>query len=196
MSEQYFTAEPTSAHSESACEFVYRGHTLRFTTDSGVFSRGEIDYGTRTLLGALRGVSGRALDLGCGWGAIGVCVGKAFPGCEIVMADINERAAALAQRNAEENGVRADVVLSDGFANVEGYFDVILTNPPIRAGKQVIYRLFAQSAERLKHGGRLILVIRKKQGADSALRYLNTLFSAVETVDRSGGFHVIQCTKE
>lgn len=196
MSEQYFAADPTAAHNEAACAFTYRGHALNFVTDAGVFSRGEIDHGTKTLLDALESPVGRALDLGCGWGAIGVSVGKAFPECEIVMADINARAVALARRNAEANGVRADVLESDGFADIPGAFDLVMTNPPIRAGKQTIYRLFAQSAERLNPGGRLVLVIRKQQGAASAVQYLKTLFDAVETVGRSGGFHVIQCTKE
>ncbi len=196
MSEQYFSAAPTSAHNRATCEFAYRGQKLAFTTDSGVFSRGEMDFGTKTLLEALDGLHGRVLDLGCGWGAVGVSVGKAFPDCEIAMGDVNERAVALSKQNAEKNGVLAHIVLSDGLTDIQGEFDVILTNPPIRAGKQVIYRLFAQSAERLRPGGRLLLVIRKKQGADSAVKYLNTLFKAVETIDRSGGFHVIQCTKE
>lgn len=196
MSEQYFSKAPTSAHNEEPCRFDYRGQTLRFTTDAGVFSRGEVDYGTETLLGALEDISGRVLDLGCGWGAVGISVKKAFPDCEMVMGDVNERAVALTRKNAEENGVSAQIYQSDGLMGIPGDFDVVLTNPPIRAGKQAIYRLFAESEMRLRIGGRLILVIRKKQGADSAVKYLKTLFTSVETIDRSGGFHVIECTKE
>ena len=170
MSEQYFSAQPSSAHSESAFDYAYRGHALRFVTDAGVFSRGEMDRGTDTLLSALHELSGRVLDLGCGYGTIGVSAAKAFPDCEMVMTDVNERAAALAKRNAEKNGVAAEVLTGDGFERVAGDFDVILTNPPIRAGKQVIYRLFAESAARLNAGGRLFLVIRKQQGADSAVK--------------------------
>lgn len=196
MSEQYFSHSPSSAHREASCAFAYRGRELTFVSDAGVFSRGEVDFGTKTLLSALPDMRGRVLDLGCGYGVIGVSVGAAYPDCEVVMCDVNERALELARTNADKNGVTARVVLSDGLDAVTGDFDFIVTNPPIRAGKQVIYRLFAQSAERLSPDGKLFLVIRKKQGADSAQRYLETLFGNVRTLDRSGGFHVLQCTKE
>ncbi|MBQ6257979.1 MAG: methyltransferase, partial [Clostridia bacterium] len=92
------------------------------------------------------------------------------------------------------NGVRAEAVQSDGLERVEGPFDYILTNPPIRAGKQVIYRLFAESAQKLSPEGSLYIVIRKQQGAESAVKYLKTIFQQVDTVDKSGGFWVIRCS--
>ena len=104
-----------------------------------------------------------------------------------------ERALELAGKNAQRNGVAAETYLSDGLENVPGSFDFILTNPPIRAGKQVIYKMFADSAERLNENGQLYLVIRKQQGAESALKYLKTVFGQVETVEKSGGFWVIRC---
>ena len=84
-------------------------------------------------------------------------------------------------------------VLSDGLDGVEGTFDYIITNPPIRAGKQVIYRMFAQSAARLNAGGELYIVIRRQQGAESAVKYLKTLFEQVDTIEKSGGFWIIRC---
>lgn len=195
MNEHYYTSSPESAHQYETCTLVYRGENLRFTTDAGVFSRGEIDFGTKTLMNALpEELSGRGLDLGCGWGAVGVTVGKKWPGCPMVMSDVNERAVGLARQNAEANGVSAEVIQSDGLENVPGNFDFILTNPPIRAGKETIYRLFRESADRLVGGGSLYLVIRKQQGAESAIRYLKTIFVHVETIDKSGGFWVIRCT--
>jgi len=197
MSDHYYSASPQSEHRYAACDFEYRGAFLRFTTDAGVFSRGEVDFGTRVLLGALPDeMTGDVLDLGCGWGAIGVTVGKKYPDCRVTMCDVNERAAELARKNAGENGVNAHVAVSDGVTGVQGTFDTILTNPPIRAGKQVIYGLFAAAKERLNKGGELYLVIRKQQGADSAVKYLKTLFAQVETIERSGGFHVIRCREE
>ena len=194
MNDHYYSAAPVSEHRYAEAEYAYRGEALRFTTDAGVFSRGEVDFGTDTLLRALPGeMTGRVLDLGCGWGAVGVSVGKKYPACRIVMSDVNERALDLARKNAAANGVRAETVQSDGLEKVEGTFDYILTNPPIRAGKQVIYRLFAQSAEKLTGEGALYLVIRKQQGAESALKYLKTVFRRVETVEKSGGFWVIRC---
>ena len=179
------------------CCYVYRGVELRFATDAGVFSRGEVDFGTDVLLRALPGeMAGDVLDVGCGWGAIGISVGKAYPACRVTMCDVNERAVSLARDNARQNGVEARALVSDGLKEIAGDFDFILTNPPIRAGKQVIYAIFAQARERLKARGALYLVIRKQQGADSAVRYLKTLFAQVDTIARSGGFHVIRCRKE
>lgn len=194
MSDHYFSASPTSEHRYTEVEYVYRGETLRFLTDAGVFSRGEVDFGTDVLLRALpQEMAGRVLDLGCGWGAVGSSVGKKYPACRIVMSDVNERALALAAKNAAANGVQAETAQSDGLERVEGPFDYILTNPPIRAGKQVIYRLFAESAQKLSPEGSLYIVIRKQQGAESAVKYLKTIFQQVDTVDKSGGFWVIRC---
>ena len=194
MNDHYFSASPASGHQYQTAEWTYRGHVLRFTTDAGVFSKGEVDFGTATLLKALpEEMAGRVLDLGCGWGAVGMSVGKAFPECEIVMSDVNQRALELSEKNAKANGVPAQIVASDGLASVPGTFDYIITNPPIRAGKQVIYKMFADSAERLNENGQLYLVIRKQQGAESALKYLKTIFNEVDTVEKSGGFWVIRC---
>ena len=194
MSEQYFTGKPTSESRPVDCEFEYRGHGLKFTTDAGVFSKGVLDNGTRILLKALpESMQGRVLDLGCGWGPVGVSLGKVFPQLDIVMSDVTERALDLAKSNAARNGVKASGLLSDGLDRVEGMFDYIITNPPIRAGKQVIYRLFAQSALQLTENGELYIVIRKQQGAESAIKYLKTLFEQVNTIEKSGGFWIIRC---
>lgn len=196
MNEHYFSSNPESAHRYAECDFTYRGHVLHFRSDAGVFSRGEVDAGTRILLEALpEEISGRVLDLGCGWGPVGVSVGKACPECDIVMSDVNERALGLAAENAAQNGVKALTLCSDGLDAVDGVFDCVITNPPIRAGKQVIYRLFHDCVEKLTPEGELYIVIRKQQGAESALKYLKTIYKTVDTIDKSGGFWVIRCRK-
>ena len=192
MSEHYYTANPASAHDEWQIAFTALGSELRCTTDAGTFSRDGLDRGTALLLEALPPLSGRVLDLGCGWGAIGVALGKKYPALDIQMTDVNQRAAALARRNLAANGVRAEVVEGDGFERVTGKFDAIVTNPPIRAGKAVIYALFARARDFLNPGGALYIVIRKQQGAPSALKYLKETFAEAETIDRSGGFHVMR----
>lgn len=192
MSDHYYTENPASAHDERVVRLKALGNELTFTTDAGVFSRDGLDRGTEALLEALPALSGRVLDLGCGWGAVGVALGKQQPALEIVMTDINRRAVELARRNLDANGVRAEVVQGDGFENVTGEFDAILTNPPIRAGKAVIYGLFARASDFLKPGGALYVVIRKQQGAPSALKYLKEIFAEAEVINRSGGFHVIR----
>ena len=194
MTDQYFAKRPSAESRPVDTEFTYRGHTLRLTTDSGVFSRGEVDEGSALLLDSLPALTGRVLDLGCGAGVIGVSVGKAYP-VELVQSDVNERALALTRENLKRNVVAGTVVESDGFAALEGLFDTILTNPPIRAGKAVIYRLFAEARDHLKEGGALYLVIRKQQGAESARKYLETLFPSVEMIERKKGFWVLRCIR-
>lgn len=194
MSEQYFAQEPSAKSRPAPCQAVFSGHTLSFMTDGGVFSRGEMDAGTRILLSALPvPMRGRILDLGCGWGAVGVCLSKAYPECYVVSSDVNTRALALCRDNYHKNGCAGEVIESDGFERIDGDFDAIVTNPPIRAGKQVIYRLFSEAASRLRPGGALYIVIRKQQGAPSALAYLKTLFYNVHVIDKSGGYWVIAC---
>ena len=196
MSDHYYTENPQSAHDERRVRLTALGNELTFTTDAGVFSRDGLDRGTEALLEALPALSGRVLDLGCGWGAVGVALGKRYPALQIVMTDINRRATELARRNLDENGVAAEVVQGDGFEAVTGAFDAIVTNPPIRAGKAVIYGLFEQARAFLKPGGALYIVIRKQQGAPSALKYLKEIYAEAEIIDRSGGFHVIRARVE
>lgn len=194
MNDQYYTREPGSESRPVACEFDYRGKHLRFMTDAGVFSKGELDQGTRLLLDTLPDtMEGDILDLGCGWGPVGICLKTVWPQTEVTLADVNLRALALSRENAVRNSVNVTCVESDGFSALEGrLFDAIVTNPPIRAGKQVIYRMFAEASEHLKEGGSLFLVIRKQQGAESCLKYLKTIFSSVEKRGRSGGFWVLE----
>lgn len=192
MSEHYYTPSPASAHDERRLTVRALGVEMSFVTDSGVFSRDGLDAGTRVLLEALPPLSGRVLDLGCGWGAMGGVLAKVYPDARFVLSDINARAVELAARNLRANGLRnARAVCGDGFAAVEGCFDWILTNPPIRAGKQVIYGLFAQARDFLAPGGTLALVIRTQQGAKSAERFLRGLYASVKTLDISGGYRVL-----
>lgn len=195
--DHYYTATPHSEHKPAVVHCTYRGHDLTFDTDSGVFSRTELDRGTEVLLNALPDtLSGQVLDMGCGYGVIGVAVGKHWPACQVTMADINERACGLSRENARKNGVEALVLESDGYERVkEQHFDLILQNPPIRAGKAVIYRMFADAAACLEPAGELWLVIRKQQGAPSAMTYLKTLFETVEAVEKKSGFWVLRCAQ-
>lgn len=191
--DQYYTRCPQSESRPATCSFSYRGCALSFQTDAGVFSRGELDEGTRLLLEALPALQGDVLDLGCGWGPIGIGVAKANPGCRVTMVDVNLRALELCRGNAERNGAAVECLESDGMAALaDRRFDAVVTNPPIRAGKQVIYRMFADAAATLKPGGALYLVIRKQQGAESCVRYLKTIYGQVERLSREGGFWVLR----
>ena len=188
MSEHYYTENPQSAHDERLIEVRALGNVLRFTTDAGVFSRDGLDRGTEVLLNALPELKGR--------GAVGVALGAKCPGLEIVMTDVNARAVELSRRNLALNGVRAEILQGDGFVPMTGTFDAIVTNPPIRAGKAVIYGLFDRARDFLNPGGRLYVVIRKQQGASSALKHLKERYKTAEVIDRGGGFWVIEASVE
>ena len=196
MTEYYYTSAPTSEHEERHFNHVFAGKVLRFQTDAGVFSKQHIDPGSELLCKALPGdLSGRVLDMGCGWGAMTILTLAKCPGCEVTMADVNERALELAKENVAANRMQAKAILSDGFENVEGEFEAVMTNPPIRAGKAVIYKMFEDAKEHLVPGGVLYLVIRKQQGAPSALKFLKELYGKAEVIERDGGYWIIACTK-
>jgi len=192
MNDHYYTVNPTSAHDVRTVAVDVLGVSARFDTDAGVFSRDGLDTGTRALLEALPALHGRILDLGCGWGPVGTVLKKKYPGAQIVMTDVNQRAVELSRKNLRLNGAEADVYQGDGFENVPGSFDFIITNPPIRAGKAAIYAMFAEARRRLNPGGALYIVIRKQQGAPSALKYLKEIFDEAEVIDREAGFWTIE----
>ena len=196
MAEHYYTNNPTSEHEERSFRAVFAGRVLAFDTDAGVFSKQHVDPGSELLCKSLPDdLSGDVLDMGCGWGAMTVMTLARFPKAQVTMADVNERALALAVSNVEKNRMQAKAILSDGFEKVEGMFDAVITNPPIRAGKAVIYKMFEDAKEHLRDGGRLFLVIRKQQGAPSALKFLKELYAKAEVIERDGGYWIIECIR-
>lgn len=196
MPEHYYTASPQSAHEDRHFNHVFAGKVLRFCTDAGVFSKQHIDPGSELLCRSLPPeLSGDVLDMGCGWGAMTVLTLAAHPDVRMTMADVNERALALARQNVEQNGMRAEAVLSDGFSQIAGTFDAVITNPPIRAGKAVIYKMFEDARAHLRDGGALYLVIRKQQGAPSALKFLKERYASAEVIERDGGYWILRCER-
>jgi len=198
MSDHYYTNRPVSAHDEEHFTFELRGHSFRFTTDSGVFSRDRVDYGSVLLIETMQiPRSAEVLDVGCGYGPIGLAAAKLADQGKVTMIDINERAVALAKRNAETNGIRnVEVLVSDVYEAVKAKtFDVILTNPPIRAGKEIVHRIFEEGYEHLQAGGQMWVVIQKKQGAPSAFRKLQEIYQEVTEVERSKGYFIYLAKK-
>lgn len=195
--EHYYSESPSSEHDIKCISFDFKGYALQFITDAGVFSKDKVDTGSGVLLKALPDkLSGRVLDMGCGYGAIGISIAKAHPDAEVVMVDINNRAVELAKQNIKLNGINNAIVYqNDGFDKVEGIFDTIISNPPIRAGKAVIYAMFEQSLCYLKSGGEFYTVIQKKQGAESAMNKLAEIYGNCEKVAKSGGYWVLRSAK-
>lgn len=195
MTEHYYSKKPQSTHALKTVTCKLRNHDLTFITDAGVFSRGRIDFGSQLLIETFSNedVQGDLLDLGCGYGVIGITLAKEYEDRHIVLVDVNERAIALSKQNKIQNNVQnVEPLQSDGFSNiVDRKFASIITNPPIRAGKKVIYSLFAESKKHLHRNGTLWIVIQKKQGAPSAIKYLESIYNKVEIKARSKGYFVL-----
>ena len=176
------------------------GRNLVFATDAGVFSKGRIDRGTRELLKALTvriRPGQRVLDLGCGYGPIGIVLGALEPDAHVTMVDINQRACDLARQNLAANGIaNAEVVCGD-FAEAVGErtFDVIVTNPPIRAGRSVLRSMIDWAHAHLVPGGELFLVVRTRQGAASLRKYMDAVFCNTDEPEKGGGFRVIRSVR-
>lgn len=191
---QYFTNDPTLAHDEHDFTFELAGHNLQFTADNGVFSKRTIDYGSRVLIATVaeREPSGAILDVGCGYGPIGLALAKRWPERAVTMSDVNERALALAKRNAETNQIDNVTILdSDAYAAITGQFGVVVTNPPVRAGKAVVSAIVAGAKDHLVPGGELFVVLQKKQGAPSALKLMKATYADAAIIKKDKGYYIL-----
>ncbi|SOC09227.1 16S rRNA m(2)G 1207 methyltransferase [Ureibacillus xyleni] len=200
MSEHYYSKKPQTESKPRQWKFKLRGYSFLFETDTGVFSKSEVDFGSRVLIDTftLPNIDGAILDVGCGYGPIGLSIAKENPERMVYMMDINERAVSLAKKNAELNGVQnVRIFESDGLAEVESDLQVaaILTNPPIRAGKETVFRFYDGAYERLAQGGELWIVIQKKQGAPSTVVHLEESFAEVDIVEKKKGYWIIRAKK-
>ncbi|MBK3496602.1 class I SAM-dependent methyltransferase [Viridibacillus sp. YIM B01967] len=199
MSEHYYSKKPQVESKPSRWNFTLRGFSFVFETDAGVFSKSEVDFGSRVLIDSFEmpTVEGCILDVGCGYGPIGLSIAKSYPERVIHMMDVNDRAISLAKKNAEVNGVQnVQIFESDGLSAVqEEQVAVVLTNPPIRAGKETILRFYDQAYEKLVDDGELWVVIQKKQGAPSTIAHLEEKFAAVAVVEKKKGYWIIQAKK-
>ena len=199
MSDHYYTSQPGSKSDLKTFVFKLRGNDLKFTSDSGVFSKNEVDFGSRVLIEAFEfpEVEGNILDVGCGYGPIGLSIAKDKKDTVVEMVDVNERALELAKLNASINQIEnVNIHRSDMYKMVEGKYAAILTNPPIRAGKMVVHTILKDSYEKLLPGGELWVVIQKKQGAPSALELLKETFAEVEVVEKKKGYYIIKSKKD
>lgn len=195
--QHYYTKNPQISHDIGKIDFNIRDIKLQFITDAGVFSKRGVDYGSQVMINTLPDINGGVLDLGCGYGAIGITVAKLNPLSRVTMIDINERAVELTARNMILNKVQnAECFQSDAFENVKNMYDVILCNPPIRTGKKVIYPMFENSIKYLNDNGCLYIVIQKKQGANSAMDKLQEVYENCEVINKDGGYWILKSVKK
>jgi len=196
--EHYYSKNPQSTFVTETWKYSFNDIHFTFTSGSGVFSKGRIDFGSELLIKSFQMPSseGNILDFGCGYGAIGIILAKTYKNRKFSMIDINERAIALTKKNIEQNNVNnAQVIHSDGIVSLvnQEKFAAIVMNPPIRTGKAKIYELFAQGKQMLLSDGEMWIVIQKKQGAASAQKYLSEIFSDVAIVNRKKGYIILRC---
>ena len=192
----YYAENPDAAHDIHELRVDLLGEKMTFLTDAGVFSKKMIDFGSQLLLKCLEVNQGETvLDVGCGYGPLGLSLTKAY-GVQATMVDINNRALDLARQNAERNKVEATIFQSNIYEQVKGKFDHVISNPPIRAGKQVVHEIIEKSKDFLGIGGDLTIVIQKKQGAPSAKSKMEDVFGNCEIVKKDKGYYILRSVNE
>lgn len=198
MANMYYEKNPSIAHDIHELHVRLLDTPMSFLTDAGVFSKKMVDYGSQVLLNALELENSKGksiLDVGCGYGPLGLTLAKVH-GLDVTMVDINSRALELAEKNASKNGVTASIFQSDIYEAVEGQFDYVISNPPIRAGKAVVHQVIAGAKEHLNAGGRLTIVIQKKQGAPSAKKRMEEVFGNCQIIKKDKGYYILESVKE
>ena len=190
----YFINEDLE-HNKKIIKVIIKNEDFSFITDNGVFSKKGLDFGTRTLLENLdyKNINGKILDFGCGYGSIGIIVSK-FTGLEVDMLDINKRSIELAKENSKLNKVKTNIFESNIYENVQDKYDYIISNPPIRVGNEILYKILFEAKDLLNDNGKLIIVVNKDQGAKSLMEKLKKFYN-VNLIAKNKGFFVILCSK-
>lgn len=193
---QYFDNDNNIKHNKKIIEFYFNDKKYNLYSDNGVFSKDKFDYGTRLLLDSIdiSKLSGNVLDLGCGIGVVGIILGTINENINIDMVDINERAISLVRDNLTLNKVKANAFSSDVYSNVNKKYDYIITNPPIRAGKEVVRKFLLGGYDYLNDNGILYFVMRKDHGVKSMIKELESKYN-VTIVNKDKGFYIVSLTK-
>ena len=197
--EHYYTNNPTTESREKIINSTIANENLKFYTDNGVFSKESVDFGTKIMLESFstEKENAKVADIGCGYGVISIYLAKKYPTFRFTMVDVNNRVLELSKKNIELNKIEneVEVLESSSFDNVEGNFDIVLTNPPIRAGKKIVHKIMIDSYEHLNASGELWVVIQKKQGMASCKKLLEDTFSMVEVVTKNKGYYILKAVK-
>ena len=197
--EHYYTNNPTTESREKIINSIIANENLKFYTDNGVFSKESVDFGTKTMLESFttNKENAEVADIGCGYGVISIFLAKKYPTFKFTMVDVNNRVLELSKKNIELNKIEneVEVLESSSFDNVEGNFDIVLTNPPIRAGEKIVHKIMTDSYKHLNAQGELWVVIQKKQGMASCKKLLEDTFSMVEVVTKNKGYYILKAVK-
>ena len=197
--DNYYSEKQESKEERKQITVTLRGNRLKFITASGIFSKDHIDDGSFLLIeqSLISKEKDRTiLDLGCGYGAVGIAISRAFPESQVLMSDINERAVQISQENARLNKSNAKAVKSDVFENLHRAFDCILLNPPQSAGKNLCFRMIEESFEHLNAGGSFQLVARHQKGGRTLSEKMHEVFGNCKAIAKSKGFRIYYSEKE
>lgn len=198
---QYFEQKPTTQKDIYKFDWNIGQDKFYFYTSNSVFSKKSMDFGSMLLINTVidenKNFKGKILDLGCGYGPVGIIGAKLIKGSSFILSDINERALELALINVKENKMedRIKVLKSHIFDKIDEKFDIILTNPPIRAGKDVVFSFYEGSYQHLNNYGVIYVVIQKKQGAESTKEKLISLFGNCEVAAKKSGYYIFKSYK-
>lgn len=198
MSNQYFENNENLKSQIFEITYYYKQNTIKFLSDAGVFSKRGIDFGSSLLLKniIITDDAKHILDVGCGYGTIGITLAKSYPNLKVDMVDVNLRAINLTRKNMINNNVNNAIVFeSNMYENIENKYDLIVTNPPIRAGKKIVHGILLEGYKYLNNDGELWCVIQKKQGAESALKVLKEKYEIVNTICKDKLYYIIQAIK-
>ena len=193
---QYFDNDKNIKSARKLINFSFNNKNFSLYTDNGVFSKDKLDYGTRILLENIdiNNLKGRVLDLGCGIGVVGIILGTLNKNISIDMVDINERAISLTKDNVKFNNINNNVFVSNVYSNINGKYNYIITNPPIRAGKEVVRKFLLGGYDYLTDDGILYFVMRKDHGVKSMIKELENIYE-VDIVNKEKGFYIVSLTK-
>ena len=199
----YFSEKPEIKSEKKRIKYTIQNKKFEFITDNGVFSKSKVDFGTDLMLNEFlkknRGLEVekiKILDIGCGYGAVSVILKSFYPEISITLSDVNERALELSEENLKKYGINDyHIIKSDAFEKITEKFDTILSNPPIRAGKDIIFKIYSEAYEHLNENGEFYCVIQTKHGAKSTQKKLVEIFGNCDTVTIDGGYRIFLSKK-
>ena len=199
----YFSEKPEIKSEKKRIKYTIQNKKFEFITDNGVFSKSKVDFGTDLMLNEFlkknRGLEVekiKILDIGCGYGVVSVILKSFYPEISITLSDVNERALELSEENLKKYGINDyHIIKSDAFEKITEKFDVILSNPPIRAGKDIIFKIYSEAYEHLNENGQFYCVIQTKHGAKSTQKKLVEIFGNCDTVTIDGGYRIFLSKK-
>ena len=199
----YFSEKPEIKSEKKRIKYTIQNKKFEFITDNGVFSKSKVDFGTDLMLNEFlkknRGLEVekiKILDIGCGYGVVSVILKSFYPEISITLSDVNERALELSEENLKKYGINDyHIIKSDAFEKITEKFDTILSNPPIRAGKDIIFKIYSEAYEHLNENGEFYCVIQTKHGAKSTQKKLVEIFGNCDTVTIDGGYRIFLSKK-